>query len=76
MADLEREHIIGFVDKRRTQTTAGATPAIANFGSVADLRTALAATNAGYFTSVRLNQMTKNDMVYALRVSTGDVAGV
>lgn len=38
-----------------------------NYSSVAALRTALAAANAGYYTSARLDSLTTNDMVYALR---------
>lgn len=76
MADLEREYPLGFVDKRRTQsntTTGLATPA--NYADTGSLRSRLAAINAGYYTSARLNNMTKNDMIYAVRVND-DAAGV
>lgn len=36
--------------------------------SIADVRARLAVLNAGYYTSARLNQMTDNDCIYALRV--------
>lgn len=38
-----------------------------NYSSVGALRTALAAANGTYYTSTKLDQMTVNDMVYALR---------
>ena len=74
MVDLERENT--FVDKRRTQATATTglgTPA--NYASVDALRTRLAAADAGYYTAARLNQMTKNDLIYALR-TIDDTAGI
>lgn len=37
--------------------------------SIAALRARLIAINAGYFTAARLNTMTKNDLVYALRLA-------
>lgn len=58
-----------------------------NYDSIADMRTRLAAINAGYFsaapvlnnllpaTGTRLDIMTKNDMTYALRVAS-DSAGI
>ena len=67
---------LGFVDKRRTATTtdtAVGTPA--NYASVASLRTRLAAINGAYFTTTMLDRMSKNDMVYALRLAD-DSAGV
>lgn len=76
MADSELEHITGFVDKRRTPGNLGTPLAnAANYDSVNAMRTRLAAVNGAYYTSARLNSMTKNDMVYALRLAD-DVAGV
>jgi hypothetical protein len=40
---------------------------VANYGSIAALRGALNAANAGYYTTAKLDQMTVNDMVFALR---------
>lgn len=40
---------------------------IANYGSVAALRGALNTANGTYYTTTRLDQMTVNDMVFALR---------
>lgn len=76
MADLETEFTLGYVDRRRTQATTGRVGNEgANYLSVNDLRTRLAAINAAYFTAARLNQMTKNDMVYAVRLAD-DAAGI
>lgn len=40
---------------------------VANYGSISALRGALNTANAGYYTVARLDQMTVNDMVFALR---------
>lgn len=37
--------------------------------SIATLRARLAAIDAGFYTAARLNSMSKNDMVYAVRVA-------
>lgn len=69
MADSDLGELAGFVDKRRVKGQTGsslATPV--NYNSVSSLRTRLAAANGTYFTTARLNQMTENDMVYALRL--------
>lgn len=42
-----------------------ATPS--NYGSINSMRTRLAAAQPGYYTSTVLDQMTVNDMIYALR---------
>lgn len=39
-----------------------------NYNQLAAMRTRLAAINGTYYTTAVLNQMTHNDMVYALRV--------
>ncbi len=78
MADLDREHPQGITDIRKTQasTTQPGTPESGvNYHSVTSLRTRLAAISAGFYTAARLNQMTKNDMVYAVRVAD-DAAGI
>lgn len=70
MADLERENPLGFVDKRRTQATAtSALGTPANYGSTSSLRTRLAAINGALYTSAFMNTMTRNDMVYAVRLA-------
>lgn len=40
-----------------------------DFVSIASLRARLAAIDAGFYTTARLNTMTKNDMVYAVRLA-------
>ena len=40
---------------------------ISNYVSVTAMRTRLAAVNAGYYTSARLDALTVNDMIFALR---------
>ncbi len=66
----------GFVDKRRAnnksagvsanQLSANLTTAMASNDA---LDTRLAAINAGYYTAARLNAMTQNDKVYAIRLA-------
>ncbi len=41
----------------------------ADYVSIATLRTRLAAIDAGYYTAAQLNLMTRNDMVYAVRLN-------
>lgn len=67
MADTEKESPFGFVNKQKTQGAAtGGLGTPTNYASVNSLRTRLAA--LGY-TSARLDNMTRNDMVYALRLA-------
>lgn len=76
MADTEKENVIGFVDKRRTQSTINT--AISNptlYSSVDGLRFRLNQALPALYTSTLLNTMTKNDMVYALR-TLDDAAGI
>lgn len=66
----------GFVDKRRGRGQAAsalATPA--NYVSDAALEARLTAVNGAYYTTARLNQMTLNDKVMAVRLAD-DAAGV
>lgn len=77
MADTEHENSIGVTDRRRTQTQTdlpGTLGTSVNYTDVGSLRTRLAAIDAGYYTSARLDNMTKNDMVYAVRLAD-DAAG-
>lgn len=66
-----------FVDKRRGRNynNISLTEA-ANYPSVSLMRTRLAAISGTTFTAARLDAMTVNDMVYALRMHTADSAGV
>lgn len=80
MADSERENTFGVVDKRydnkaNTGSLPGTMHSSANYEDVNLLRTRLAAANGAYYTAARLNGMTKNDMVYALR-TIDDSAGI
>lgn len=68
--------VIDSVDKRKVQGAATnpiGTPA--NYASVSALRTRLAAINGALYTSAYLDTMTKNDMIYAIRLSD-DATGV
>jgi hypothetical protein len=77
MAQIDFDNCFGFVDKRAGRGYAGASSLVEqnNYDNVTDMRTRLAALNAGYYTSARLDAMTKNDMVYNLRVLS-DTAGI
>jgi hypothetical protein len=73
---VDQDEAFGFVDKRRGRgqgASALATPA--NYVSDGALETRLAAINGAYFTTARLNQMTHNDKVMAVRLAD-DAAGV
>ena len=68
--------VIDSVDKRKVQganTNPLATPA--NYASVSALRTRLAAINGSLYISAYLDIMTKNDMIYVVRLSD-DSAGI
>lgn len=72
MADTEQELELGFVNAAKTSQAARNDAVLdlgtrANYVDVGSLRTRLAAANGAYYTTARLNNMTKNDMVYALR---------
>lgn len=40
-----------------------------NLATISDMRTRLDAIDSGYYTADRLNKMTYNDMVYAIRLN-------
>lgn len=69
MADLDINDPLGLTDKRRGRGSTGVQgqAEINNMTSVPTMRTRLAALNGAYYTTTRLNNMTYNDMVYALR---------
>jgi hypothetical protein len=76
MADTELEYTGGFVDKRRVQGQATTNLSTnATYQSISSLRTRLTTIDSTYFSTVRLNGMTKNDMIYAIRLAD-DAAGV
>lgn len=66
-----------FVDKRRHRGATGAdvigTPA--NYATISAAKTRLNAVSATSYTAARMNTMTKNDLVYALRLAD-DAAGI
>lgn len=77
MADTEQENILGLTDKRRTQNQVrmpGNLGLDARYMNVADLRGALVGRGGALYTAKYLDGMTKNDMVYALRL-IDDAAG-
>lgn len=80
MADAELVHPLGIIDKRNTQGTASrvTSPTLAIYNDINQMRTYLAASTghgAGYYSVSRLNQMTRNDMVMAVR-QLADAAGI
>lgn len=77
MADTDTENVFGVVDKRRDPKGANTTQPLnaANYDDVASLRARLTAISSTTYTTARLNAMTKNDMVYAVRLND-DAAGV
>lgn len=69
MADLDINDPLELTDKRkgRGATSTHGQAEINNMTSVSAMRTRLAALDGTYYTTARLNNMTRNDMVYALR---------
>jgi len=69
MADLDINDPLELTDKRRGRGSTGVQGQVEinNMTSVNTMRTRLAALNGAYYTAARLNNMTRNDMVYALR---------
>lgn len=79
MADLDVAGTpYGFTDKRVGRGTAGITPVgeIVNMSSVSALKTRLTALDPTAFTAVRMQSMTENDLLYALRLKSSDAAGI
>jgi hypothetical protein len=70
-------NLLGYVDKRagRGGTMNIPASAIANYRDIAGLRARLTAINATSYSSARLDSMTENDMIYALRLND-DAAGI
>lgn len=63
---------LGFVDKRRTSSTAASATSMgtpANYASIGTMRTRLTAVDATAYSAANLDKMTVNDMLYALRKS-------
>jgi len=78
MANIDLENPYGITDKRVGRGNAGQNVLIEsdNMDSVFALRNRLVGINGTYFTAERLNAMTKNDMVYAVRLNSADSAGI
>lgn len=67
-----------FVDKRRGRGGVGAdvVAEVANMMSVSLLRARLTALKPTAYTAARLNSMTRNDMIYAVRKESADTGGI
>ena len=62
---------LDFVNSLRANDTQGGSASniatMGNYGSIQLMRNRLQAINAAYYTNARLDQMTTNDMVFAIR---------
>lgn len=69
MAQGQVRSPFGLVDKRRGRALIGSNPHSnsASMSTITDMRARLIAINGTYFNTERLNAMTMNDMIYALR---------
>lgn len=78
MANLDIRSSTGIIDKRSGRGVTGVAilAEVANTTSTSVLRTRLTAISATKYSTARLNAMTKNDMLFALRVETADSAGI
>jgi hypothetical protein len=78
MADLDLGTDAQVTDKRLGRGTTGVDimAEVANADNISLLKTRLTALSATSFTAARLATMTKNDMLYALRVHSADSAGI
>jgi len=67
-----------FVDKRRGRGGSGASVVAesANMTSVSAMKARLTALAPSSYTAARMNTMTVNDLIYALRVASADSAGI
>lgn len=68
MADTDLNNVWGIVDKRRGRGTTAVegNAEVNNMTSISAMRTRLTAINGTYYTAARLNQMSENDMIFAL----------
>lgn len=79
MADLDISDNLGYTDKRRGRgntTTTNQAAEYANHATIAAKKARLTALNATSYTAARQATMTDNDLVYALRLASGDSAGI
>jgi len=76
MANLDVGNRQRVVDKRRGRgTTTNPVTSDASMKDITAMRARLNAINATTFTAARLNTMTENDMLYAIRMND-DAAGI
>lgn len=68
---------LGFVDKRRAASSSDTSPlgTAANYASNSTLDARLTAISATTYSASRLNSMTQNDKIYAVRLND-DLAGI
>lgn len=79
MADLDINDPFGVVDKRKGRGNTTSTHHLAeanNMTTIAGMKARLTALAPSSFTAARMATMTENDLVYALRVASGDAAGI
>jgi hypothetical protein len=79
MADLTLGNTADVTDKRAGRGNTTATSIIAeigNYDTIADIKARLTALNATSYTAARMQTMTYNDLVYALRIASADAAGI
>ncbi len=78
MAEFDIGDATEVVDKRLGRGTSGVSQLaeVNNATSTSAMRTRLAVLDGTYFNTSRLNTMTKNDLLYALRVRSSDLAGI
>ena len=69
---------VPFPDKRRGRGSTGAdvTAETANYSTISTLKARLTALAPSSYTAARMATMTRNDLIYALRVASGDAAGI
>ncbi len=63
---------LAIVDRRKTTSAGDQTQhfgTVANYSSISAMRTRLAAISGTAYSAARLNSMTPNDMIYALRLN-------
>lgn len=76
MANLDVGNRQKVVDKRTGRgTSTNPVTSDASLKDITAMRARLTAINAGYYTSARLDKLTKNDMLMAIRLND-DLAGI
>lgn len=75
VADLNTNNLLKVVDKRRGRGTTVSPINMANMDDVSSMRARLTAISNTSYTTARLNAMSTNDMVYAIRLND-ELAGI